>query len=95
MERAVLRGGWEGFQLSQTSLLYSHADGGAAAPRRPWHRAFGFAGALSTPGTVTLTVRKPPGETGNTANIATLTVAVTAATVFGDRLREHDRHVRR
>jgi hypothetical protein len=47
--------------------------------------AAGFAGALTTPGTPTLTVRNATtGETGNTANIATLYVYVTAATAFGE-----------
>lgn len=47
--------------------------------------ASGFAGALSTPGTPTLTVRAATAsETGNSANIANFYVYVTAITAFGE-----------
>jgi len=72
-------------QLSQTSLLYASMLMEERLLLGGRGTASGFAGALSTPGTPTLTVRNAvTGETGNTANIATLYVYVTAATIFGE-----------
>ena len=72
-------------QLSQTSLMYSSMLMEERMLLGSRGTASGFLGALSTPGTPTLTVRNAvTGETGNSANIATLTVAVTAATQFGE-----------
>lgn len=81
----------EGFQdirqLSQTSLLHASMLSEERTMLGGRGTAAGFAGALATPGTPTLTVRNAAtGETGNTANIATLYVWVTAATVFGETL---------
>lgn len=72
-------------QLSQTSLLYSSMLIEERLLLGGRGTASGFAGALATPGTPTLTVRVAgAGEQGNTANIANLFVYVTAATVFGE-----------
>jgi hypothetical protein len=74
-------------QLSQTSLMYASMLMEERLLLGGRGTASGFAGALSTPGTPTLTVRAArAGETGNTANIATLYVFVTAATIFGETL---------
>lgn len=72
-------------QLSQTSLLYASMLMEERLLLGGRGTASGFAGALTTPGTPTLTVRNAgAGETGNTANIANLFVYVTAATIFGE-----------
>jgi hypothetical protein len=73
-------------QLSQTSVLYASMLSEERLLLGGRGTASGFVGALATPtGTVTLTVRNAgTGETGNSANIATLNVTVTAATVFGE-----------
>ena len=72
-------------QRSQTSLLYASMLEEERMLLGARGTASGFAGALGSVGTPTLTVRAAnAGETGNTANIATLYVYVTAATVFGE-----------
>ena len=76
-------------QLSQTSLLYASMLMEERLLLAGRGTASGFSGALTAPGAPTLTVRNAntsAGETGNTANIASLTVYVTAATVFGETL---------
>ena len=71
-------------QLSQTSLLYSSMLMEERLLLGGRGTASGFAGALTTLGTPTLTVRNAgAGETGNTANIANFYVYVTAVSIFG------------
>ncbi len=73
-------------QLSQTSLLYASMLTEEKTILGGRGTASGFNGALATPtGTVTITARTAgTGEVGNSANIATLFVTVTAATVLGE-----------
>lgn len=73
-------------QLSQTSLLYASMLMEERLMLGGRGTAAGFSGALATPtGTVTITARVAgTGEVGNSANIATLFVTVTAATQFGE-----------
>jgi len=72
-------------QLSQTALLYSSMLMEERLLLGGRGTASGFAGALAAPGTPTITVRNAnTGEVGNSANIASLVVSVTAVTTFGE-----------
>lgn len=72
-------------QLSQTTLLHSSMLMEERMILGARGTASGFGGALGAVGTPTLTVRAAvAGETGNTANIATITIGVTAVTQFGE-----------
>ncbi len=79
----------QGFQdmraLSRTSLLRSSMLMEERMLLGSRGTAAGFLGALTAPGTVTATVRTAAGaEVGNTANIATVTIGVSAITQFGE-----------
>lgn len=74
-------------QLSQTSLLYASMLADERAMLAARGTDSGFVGALGTAagGSVTLTSRNAgTGETGNSANIATLYVRVAAEGMFGE-----------
>ena len=74
-------------QLSQTSLMYASMLMEERELLGGRGTASGFQGALTAPGTPTLTVRTASApEVGNSANIATLYVYITAATIFGETL---------
>jgi hypothetical protein len=73
-------------QLSQTSTLYASMLVEERMLLGGRGTASGFSGALGTPtGTFTVTARNAGnGETGNSANVASLVVSVTAGTMFGE-----------
>ena len=72
-------------QLSQTTLLYGSMLMEERLLLGGRGTAAGFQGALTTPGTPTLTVRNAAGsEVGSNGAIGTLYVSVTAASVFGE-----------
>jgi hypothetical protein len=75
-------------QLSQTSLMYASMLMEERLLLGGRGTASGFQGALTAPGTPTVTTRTAVvgGETGNTANIASFTVYVSAVTIFGETL---------
>ena len=79
----------QGFQdmraLSNTALLYSSMLMEERMLLGSRGTASGFLGALTAPASVTVTTRAAvTGEVGNTANIASFTVGVTAITQFGE-----------
>lgn len=74
-------------QLSQTALLWAsmHADELALLGARG--TGSGFVGSISTPVAPTGAARNAgTGETGNSANIATLSIKVSARSLFGETL---------
>lgn len=74
-------------QLSQTSLMYSSMLMEERMLLGSRGTASGFLGALSAPGTPVATVRAAVGtEVGNSANIASVVISVTAVTQFGETL---------
>ena len=75
--------------LSSIALTYAHMLAEERAMLAGRGTDSGFVGALGTPATanVTLTVRNAgAGETGNSANIATLYVRIAAEGMFGDSI---------